>query len=61
MVDPEERMKLWKKITQMIADEVPDLFVSSMPDWGMHRKWMKGFSFDPLNPNHLYFYDIYKE
>jgi len=61
MVDPENRMELWRIIVQMIADEVPDLFVSSMPDWAIYRKWVKGFWFHPLSYNRIYTYDVYKE
>lgn len=60
-VNEKKRMELWRKATQLVADDVPDIFISSMPDWGMHRKWMKGFSFDPLATNYLYCYDVHKE
>lgn len=59
-LDLNERTEIYKTALQMIADDCPDVFVDKIIDRTVMRKVVKGFYFDPLYPNALPYFDLYK-
>jgi peptide/nickel transport system substrate-binding protein len=55
-----ERLELYRKAVQMVADDCPDIFVDKIVDRVLMRNVVKGFYFNPLHPNAVSFADIYK-
>jgi peptide/nickel transport system substrate-binding protein len=59
-VTPQERLKLYREASQLIVDDVPDIFVNKLPDNSVRRKVVQGHYFDPLSSRAYHFYDLYK-
>jgi len=61
ILNEKERIELYKKAVQIIADDYPDVFVDKMVERVIMRKGVKGFYFDALYPNSIPFADMYKD
>ena len=60
MVDEEERMKIYKKAVQIVANDCPDVFVEKVIDQVILRKVVANFYFDALYVKTVPYYDVYK-
>ncbi len=61
VLNEKERMEMYRKAVQMVADDCPDVFVEKVVDRVIVRKVLKGFYFDAMYPNTIPYADLYKE
>lgn len=58
--DAGQRMKLYRDATQIIVDDVPDVFTYRSPDVSIRRQAVQGYYHDPIYRRALHYYDLHK-
>jgi peptide/nickel transport system substrate-binding protein len=56
----DQRLKLYREATQLVVDDVPDIFTYRSPDIAIRRKVVQGYYHDPIYRRGLHYYDLYK-
>jgi len=60
-LSPSERAAIYKQITKIAYDEVPELYIDQRTSFFVMRSWVHGWYYNPILADNLNLYALSKE